>query len=47
MPKRLGRGTISLAAGLVDPVTLRPAVRFANERGLDDGWVSLDTVTIR
>lgn len=47
VPRRLGRGTMNLAVGLVDPVTLRPAVRFANERGLEDGWVPLDTVTVR
>lgn len=44
IPKTMGRGTIGIAAGLVHPATLEPAVKFANEGVRPDGWLPLGRV---
>lgn len=41
-----GTGTGQLSFGLLDPKSLKPAVRFAVEETDQDGWVLLDTLAI-
>ena len=39
-------GRYSLALGIVDPMTARPAIRFANDLPVRDGWTILGTVDV-
>ena len=47
VPSRLGRGPVMLSAGLVDPKTLSPKIKFANEGNGANRWLPLSRFTIR
>jgi hypothetical protein len=46
LPAEFQPGEVQVAAGIVDPVTQRPAVRFAIEETAADGWHPLTSVDV-
>jgi len=46
VPEALKPGEVMLHAGLIDPETETPKVRFAVEETDDDGWVPLGNIEV-
>ena len=46
IPESIGSGSARLSAGLVNPETRAPRVRFAVDETEEDGWTPLGTLTI-
>jgi hypothetical protein len=46
VPEDLSAGDYQLSVGILDPITLQPAIRLAIEGRGDDGWYALGTVHV-
>jgi hypothetical protein len=46
VPESFSPGTVTLHAGLIDPKTRKPKVRFAVEESDEEGWVPLGAIEV-
>jgi hypothetical protein len=47
IPDELAAGAYDVRIAMLDPRTLKPAIRFANEGRQDDGWYAMGSLTVK